>query len=84
MERTRTDRSVAADEADGLLLARLQGSSAWEAVQSLRAEMQRLARRGEPHTTFVTAIAADGREVTADNPDAHVLAMGYRLDGVLA
>ena len=84
MERTKAEESVIADEADGLLLARLRDSSAWEAVQCLRAEMQRLARRGEPHTTFVTAIAADGREVSADNPDAEVLAMGYHLDRVLA
>jgi hypothetical protein len=80
-----TDRTVTQEASpEGLLVARVRGSSAWEAVVSLRAEMQRMSRLGEPHATFVTAIAADGREVPADSPEAEILTLGYRLDAVTA
>ncbi|HYH28098.1 MAG TPA: hypothetical protein VEA19_04875 [Actinomycetota bacterium] len=75
------ERSVVeAPEPEGLLLARVADGGAWEAVRSLRAEMRRLARLGSPQATFVTAISEDGREVTASDPDARVLALGYKLD----
>ncbi|HVM10855.1 MAG TPA: hypothetical protein VM638_00065 [Actinomycetota bacterium] len=76
---TTRDREAATEPADGLLLAPVKGRSAWDAVQALRAEMQRLAASGEPHATFVTAIATDGREVTATDPAAEVLALGYEV-----
>ena len=73
------ERATEAQEPDGLLLARVRDQGAWAAVLSLRAEMIRLAQTGEPHATFVMAIAEDGREVQACDPDAIVLAMGYRV-----
>ena len=64
---------------DGLLLARVRDGGAWNALRVLRAEMRRLAQLGHPHATFVTAIAEDGREVAAQDPDAEVIALGYRM-----
>lgn len=64
---------------DGLLLARVRDGGAWNALRVLRAEMRRLAQLGHPHATFVTAIAEDGRMVAAQDPDAEVIALGYRM-----
>ena len=76
---TTEQQGPAAESPDGLILAQVKGRTAWDAVQALRAEMQRLSRLGDPHATFVSAIAADGRSVPATDPDAEVLALGYEL-----
>lgn len=70
---------VSAVTADGLLLAHVGEDGAWEAVRSLRAAMRRLSRLGRPHATSITAIAEDGREVAAQDPEAEVIALGYRV-----
>lgn len=60
---------------DGLILAPIEGGRVWDALMELRSAM----RSGRAcRATFVSALAGDGGLVTAEDPNARVLVLGYR------
>ena len=59
----------------GLILAPIEGGQVWDALLELRRAMR--AERAS-RATFVTAMASDGGLVTAEDPRAAFLLLGYR------
>lgn len=65
--------------ADGLLMVPAE-AGAWQALRDLHGAMAGMRGHGlTPELTFVYTLAADGRLVDGQHPDASAFVLGYRL-----
>ncbi len=64
----------------GLVTVPVGPTGKWGALRDLRSAMAEIRRTaGEPHLTFIVALASDGRVVSGRDPDAALFVLGYSV-----